>query len=151
MSYSLNISEYLNIYNGEQFENLTINECKPTLETASDYGYESIEEFEESDSFYEWQDKKHPIYNFAHVLQYEPTSEQVQLIHKNAPNMSIIYVHEIETYLIALNACGMDLSDSIAYAYMIIDNKVPKSMIPQQRMTLSKENYAELQSFLEDK
>ena len=151
MSYTLNISEYLNKYNGEQFENLTINECKPSLKTALDYGCKTVERFEESDSFYEWQDYYHPIYNFAHVLQYEPTSEQVQLIHKNAPNVSIIYVHETETYLIALNGCGMDMSDSIAYAYMIIDRQVPKSMKPQQRMTLNQKNYDELISFMEAK
>ena len=151
MSYTLNISEYLNNYNGEQFDNLTINECRPSLKTAFDYGYSTVERFEESDSFYEWQDNYYPIYNFAHVLQYEPTSEEIQLIHKNAPNVSIIYVHETEGFLIALNCCGMDLSDSIAYAYMIIDRQVPKSMIPKERMTLSKENYAELQSFLEAK
>ena len=148
MSYSINISKMISNNDGEQFDNLTI-ECKPSLRTALDYGFKSVKRFEESDSFYEWLDNYHPIYNFAHVLQYEPTSEQVQLIHENAPNISIIYVHETETYLITLNACGMDLSDSIAYAYMVIDGQVPKSMIPMERLTLSEENYAQLQSFLE--
>ena len=69
-------------------------------------------------------------------------------IWEDAPNMSIIYIDEIEAYCIALNGCGMDMSDSIAYAYMVLDKYVPKSTIPTDRMTLSKECWDKLQEFL---
>ena len=40
------------------------------------------------------------------------------------------------------------MSDSIAYAYMVLDGYVPKSIRPTDRMTLSQESWNELQEFL---
>ena len=146
MSYSINISEHLQ--NLDLFRNLTIENMEVSKSVLNDYDYESIEDFENSDSFYNWQDSYHPIYNYAHVLQHEPRAKDIKQVIEDAPNMSIIYIDEIETYCIALNGCGMDMSDSIAYAYMVLDGYVPKSTIPTDRMTLSKECWDKLQEFL---
>ena len=68
MSYSINISEHLQ--NLDLFTNLTIENMEVSKSVLNDYDYESIEDFENSDSFYNWQDSYHPIYNYAHILQH---------------------------------------------------------------------------------
>tara|TARA_R100000329_G_scaffold32508_1_gene30173 strand:- start:525 stop:1001 length:477 start_codon:yes stop_codon:yes gene_type:complete len=145
MSYNINISDYITKrYESEEFnyDNLTVDNLKPTLGIAEEYGYDNLQEFEDSSCFYEWQDGFEPIYNYAHVLQYEPTEGQIELITEHAPNICILYIESIESHVIALSGCGQDMSDEIAYAYMVIDRKVPSSMIPTCRMTLSEHDYS---------
>jgi hypothetical protein len=148
MSYSINISEHLQ--NFDLFTNLTVENMEVNKSVLNEYGFDTAEEFQNSDSFYEWQDGYHPIYNFAHILQYSASEQgdKIRDVLENAPNVSILHIEEIDTDLIALNGCGMDMSDSIAYAYMVLDGYVPKSIRPTERMTLSQESWNELQEFL---
>ena len=150
MSYSINISKYLEGF--ESFINLTVENLPITKSILDQYDFKTAEEFEESDCFYQWQDSYHPIYNFAHILSNQmgtwKQTDRLQNIIEHAPNVSIIRIDEIGSDLITLNGCGMDMSDSIAYAYMIIDRYVPRCIRPTDRMTLSKNSWRKLQDFI---
>ena len=119
--------------NYEKFENITLHKIGKDLES------EEFEQLEEN---------LFPIYNYIHLLQARPSDNDILDIYENAPNITIIYIEEFEKYFITLNACGMDFTDSIAYAYMVIDGQIPKSLIPSQRLTLREENYSKLIKFI---
>jgi len=79
------------------------------------------------DFYYEILEAYEPMVCYVHVLQNMPSYKDLLLIAKNAPNISILYIEELSVHVIAMNGCGMDFSDSIAYAYAVIDKDIPKS------------------------
>jgi len=79
------------------------------------------------DFYYEILESYAPMVCHAHVLQNMPRCKDLLLIAKNAPNISILYIEELSVHVIAMNGCGMDFSDSIAYAYAVIDRDIPNS------------------------
>ena len=96
---------------------LTPDEC----EEASEY----CDEFRETNTWYELQDEYVPIMNYAYILQYKPRYEQVYLVAELVPTCSIIYIEDLGTYALGLTGGGMDLSDCLELAYMIIDGVSP--------------------------
>ena len=109
---------------------------------------ESIDNFKNSENFYQLRDSYYPIYNYVHILQYSPSDAEILKILENAPNIAILHDEDLGVHLISLTGCGMDFSDSIAYAYMIIDRVIPKDLIPNQRLTISQSAYDELIAFV---
>jgi len=115
-----------------------------------DISDEAIDNFRESEAYYDLQDSYYPIYNYIHLLQNRPTDEDIKKINDNAGNVVIIYIEELDSYFISLTGCGMDMSDSIAYAYMVIDKEIPKSLIPRECYTIGKNGAKELMEFLDE-
>ena len=141
MSYSINISEI--IADSDKFENETWNAiCDDDEKLVSladdfvDWDDEELSESDieekaiwvrESDMLYQIQDSYYPMYNIAHVTQFGADVGELLDIAENAPNISILKIEELDCIVIALNGCGTDFSDSIAYAYLVIDGQIPRS------------------------
>ena len=152
-------------YDDDTWENLTWNlivEDDELLQTVYENGgysdscykeleyEEKLEYIENSDELYELKDMYSPIINYIHVLQSEPTKEHIFKIYKNAPNVVIIKDNMDNCY-IGMSAAGLDLSQSIAYAYMVIDNFIPPGFTidKDNNFCLKKEAHKELVEFLE--
>lgn len=98
---------------------------------------DQIESFKESDAYYEYEDTFVPIYNIVHVLQSDPYNDNVKNVNKFASSCAIIELTKLETYVIALLGCGMDMSDNIELAYYFMDGESPVEA--SQIMSLSKD------------
>jgi hypothetical protein len=66
-----------------------------------------------------------PMVNEAHILQYIPTDNEIKKVLEVCPNVSVVYLEDLDTCALTLNACGMDLSYELEAAYYIIDNVSP--------------------------
>jgi len=140
MSYTINISEIKEGY--DKFVNKTweavSNNDEKLVEQADgyvDWKYEGLDESDveekaiwvrENDVFQQLEESWYPMYNIAHVIQYGVDEAELLDIAENAPNISILEIEELDCTVIALNGCGMDFSDSIAYAYLVADNMIPE-------------------------
>jgi len=91
------------------------NRCKKTL----------IEEFKDSDSYYDLKESYIPIINRIEILQNKPTEKQLELVEKHATAVSVIYEYDLDFYGLGLRGCGMDLSEYLELAYYIIDGISP--------------------------
>lgn len=147
MSYSIMVGNILEKFHGEGVDDSWVNLTWGTISendellvgVYEDAGYplddkQDYEQLEvdekaqwarDSEDFYSLQDGYYPIMNYVHVLQHKPTEEDILDIAKNARNMVVIQ-DEHENYLLGLSGGGMDFSEEIAYAYMVIDREVPK-------------------------
>jgi hypothetical protein len=126
----------------DMFENLTANtafdkdviiEDKEFLEYLENQGYErdEIEEINIDDLIekyledYGYNDKFFPMIDYAHILQYEPKEEQIKKILDLLPDISVVYLKDLDSYALTLNACGSDLSYQLEAAYYLIDGISP--------------------------
>ena len=108
-----------------------------TEEELNDVKLESVQEFKDSEGFYSLQEDYDSMTNSLHILQNEPTAEEIQLITKYAPNVTVYGIEEFGAYGLSLNGCGMDMSDLLALAYFIVDEESPISV--SQVMSLGTE------------
>ena len=110
---------------------------------------EKVVHIRESDAIHELSDSYYPLTNYVHVLQEKPTDEEILKIHKNAPNMVIIE-DDLGNFFIGSSGGGMDSSEEIAYAYMVIDRCVPRSFRINEDSSycLGKEAHKELIEFM---
>ena len=113
---------------------------------------ESLDEVDDYalDSFWSHvEDSYYPIYNWSHILADKPTDEDLIKIIENAPNVTIMR-DDSDNHFITLNGCGMDYSDSIAYAYLVIDRRLPHGLLTSvpEYPTVSKEGAEALKAHL---
>lgn len=102
----------------------------------------------DTDWYYTLQDSYFPLYNYVHILQKDVPTRSLTICRKYVGNVVILRIDELETYVIALTAGGMDLSDNIELAYYIIDGTSPVKAA--QVMNLSNEAEALLMFCRED-
>lgn len=99
------------------------------LDDKKDYEQLEVDEkaqwAKDSGALYHLQDDYYPIMSYVHVLQHEPTKEEILDVAKNAKDVVVIK-DEHDNYLLGLSGCGMDFSGQLAYAYMVIDGEVPR-------------------------
>ena len=146
MSYSIRVGNILSKFqsdDGEEWSNLTwdaiwnndemvvrlYEESGYPLEDKEDYSQlemdEKADHVRNGGELYELQDRHFPMMNYVHVLQHGASEDDIIDIAKNAPNIVVIEdAHENQ--LLGLSGGGMDFSEEIAYAYMVIDREVPK-------------------------
>lgn len=98
-----------------------------------------IEEvFENNRSYYE------PIYNFLHALTIKPEEEKILKI-ITSTNCTVLYNEEKDIYYIALTGCGMDLSQDIGYAYLILQRWIPQDLIlsiaKQRKLSINEKQF----------
>ena len=124
----------------------------------TDNDYNQIEDEEQkadyirqSDAFYQIEEAYTPILSFVHLLQNEAYSEYVEKIYKNAPNIVVIS-DELDNQFLGLSAEGMDCSEELAYAYMIIDSCIPPGFRVEEdnSSSLNKEAKKELLEFIKN-
>jgi len=105
-------------------------------------------EFKESDAYFILQDDLTPAYNEAYILKNIPTEQQILITYDCVPDISVVYIKNLDTYALALTGYGMNLSDCIELAYYIIDGQSP--IEAKQIMSLD-ENAKKLLLFCREK
>jgi len=170
MSYSIMVEDIEKKFfneDGNQWDNLTWNTILNNDELLiaeyeergyTDNDYNQLEDEEEkadyirdSEASYQIEEAYTPILSFVHLLQNEAYSEYVEKIYKNARNIVVISDH-MDNYFLGLSAAGMDFSEELAYAYMIIDSCVPPGFRVEEDSTssLKKEAKKELLEFIKN-
>ncbi len=158
MSYSIHFDKWGEL--DEAYDNLTWDEVSSDdkiLANTEQFGYwhdgqygfkayiselteedleERLEEFRDSDAFYELQDTYIPIYNYVHLLSSSPYEKEILLVAQYVGNVVVIHLNDIDADVIALTGCGMDFSDNIELAYYLLDGESP--MQADQVMSLGK-------------
>lgn len=90
------------------------------------------------------EDSAEPIYNYAYPLEAQPTDENILEVIKRT-NLTIMFKTEEDKYYLALCGCGMDLSQDIALAYIIMGEMIPedliKSVCTQKDLSVSGEDW----------
>ena len=90
-----------------------------------------------------------PIYNYIHLLETTNFDDALILEVALNTNCCVLYDTQEEKNYIALNGCGMDMSQDIGYAYLKLERWIPEDFIgrisKQKGLTLSKQNFEELQ------
>ena len=146
MSYKINVGniheKFYGVDEGRIWSNLTwdaiLNDDELLVSVFEDAGYpldgkkcyeqlevdEKAQWAKDSSALYHLQEDYYPITSYVHVLQHEPTKDKILDVAKNARNVVVIK-DEHDNYLLGLSGCGMDLSEQLAYAYMVIDGEVP--------------------------
>ncbi|MDF1879082.1 hypothetical protein JHD46_05435 [Sulfurimonas sp. SAG-AH-194-C20] len=88
----------------------------------------TLEEFRESDEFYSYVDGYTSAWNEAYLLQKQKMEHfELKLIEKYCSGISILYLDDIKSHVIALNSAGSDYSQSIELAYLILDYESPST------------------------
>ena len=110
---------------------------------------EKLEYIRDSDAFHELAEGYYPMMNYVHVLQSEPIWEDVLKVYKNAPNI-VLLKDDMDNCYIGMTGAGMDFSEEIAYAYMVVDRCVPPGFTIDEdsNYSLKKEAHKELVEFL---
>lgn len=72
------------------------------------------------------EDDCQPMMNYAYELETTPDDEDILKVVKNT---CLTVMEKDGTYYLALCGGGMDLSQSIGLAYVLIENWIPKSLI----------------------
>ena len=166
MSYAIYVEDIANKFWGDEgnWKSLTWNlivendELLRTLYESASYNdayyneldnEEKLEYIENSDMFYELAENYYPMMNYIHVLQSKPAQEDILKVYKNAPNI-VLLEDDMSNYYIGLSGAGMDFSEEIAYAYMVVDRCVPPGFRVHENnnYSLKKEAHKELVEFL---
>jgi len=71
-----------------------------------------------------------PMMNYAYPLVCDPTRDTDKILKVCQETcLTVMYNEDEDTYYLALCGGGMDLSQSIAYAYQILENWIPLSLL----------------------
>ena len=65
------------------------------------------------------------MFNFVHVLQSQPLDRDIKVVEKTCPNIHVIYVEPLDVYALAIKGAGMDFSEELELAYLILDGVSP--------------------------
>jgi len=91
------------------------------------------------------EDSQQPMMNYLYPLECDKFSEDKILKVVNETNCTVIENAETGEYFLTLCGGGMDLSQDIALAYLILEKWIPfdlmRSVISQKDFSISKENY----------
>jgi len=90
--------------------------------------------------------------NYVHLLQSEPRWEDILKVYENAPNV-VLLKDDMGNSYIGLSGAGMDFSEELAYAYMIVDRYIPPGFTvdEESNYSLEKEAHKELIDFINKK
>ena len=106
----------------ENKEHPKFKEVAKRLEVLNDEG-ELVDYYEESIDGYE------PIYNYIHILELNNFDDDLILEVSLKTNCCVLYNSEEEKNYIALTGCGMDMSQDIGLAYLILERWIPEDFI----------------------
>jgi hypothetical protein len=91
-----------------------------------------------------YEDTASPMMNFGHILDIKPDEEEILEV-VNETNCTIMENTETGEYFIVLCGCGMDLSQDIALAYIVIQKHIPidliNSICKQKGLSQSEKNF----------
>lgn len=85
-----------------------------------------------------------PMMLYAYPLEGEPSDEEIKKIHRKT-SVTVVREKGTDQYFLALTGGGMDLSQDIARAYIIAENRVPielaREVNTQKELTQHGEDY----------
>lgn len=94
------------------------------------------------------EDDGYPICNFAYPLYSKNIEDEIILKACEMTNCTVVYNTKEDAYYLALTGCGMDMSQDIALAYMIIDGCIDwdflDSVYVSGPLSVSKSNYIQI-------
>jgi len=93
-------------------------EDKETLEECNDNGWD-IE-----DIAHEKADSHYPMMLYAYPLNWEPEDNKIIEV-CTTTNLTVVQDEETGDFFLALSGGGMDLSQDVALAYLIIEGRIP--------------------------
>lgn len=106
-------------YDGEGWEPTTRQTLESEREEVSDDNDEGFNE-----------DVGYPMMNYAYPLYKTPSTEQILKVFDNT-NCVVVYNNEDDMHYLALAGGGMDLSQDIAYAYILCGEFIPSALAMQ--------------------
>lgn len=90
------------------------------------------------------EDDCQPMMSYAYPLVCEPSEEQILKVVKETC-LTVMYKVNTDEYFLVLCGGGMDLSQSIGFAYLLIDGRIPKELISeiskQKSLSVSGKNW----------
>jgi hypothetical protein len=72
-------------------------------------------------------DDQYPMMLYAYPLMFEPSEDQIIKVCRNT-NCTVVEDNETNDFYLALTGGGMDLSQDIAYAYILTDGRIPHAL-----------------------
>lgn len=75
-------------------------------------------------------DPTDPIYNYIYPLEIEPTDEKILAVSLKT-NCCVLLNTENDTYFLSLTGCGMDMSQDIALAYVLLERWIPTDLLKE--------------------
>jgi len=94
------------------------------------------------------EDSASPMMNYAYPLETTPDDDKVLQVVEET-NCTVMYNNDTDEYFIVLCGGGMDLSQDIALAYVILERWIPESLIVevcnQKNFSVSGKNFEILQ------
>ena len=148
MSYTIKVHDISRKFDGgfNSWINLTwgaIGNDKKALEKA----YQDADCDPNETPIWEFCGQYEPVMDYVHVLQYEPQTQDILKVAENAPEI-IVLKDPCNNYYLGLSGAGMNLSEELAYAYMVLDRHVPACFEIDQNLCLSESAYKELTEFI---
>jgi len=99
---------------------------------------EIIDEFERTDSYYDFVENFEPMMCHIHITQYAPSNEEIELLINHCPGVVWLELEGIFQGL-GMTGAGMDFSDTLELAYYIVDRKSP--IEASQRLTVGEKEW----------
>ena len=115
----------INLINTDHF-NYFYNDYKDEdEEDEEEYKLSLIDDFKESQAYWELKETFFPMMNYIHILQHTPTGDRIDIVNKYADVCVVVSIEELDIQGLALTGGGMDLSDRLELAYYILDGVSP--------------------------
>ena len=99
------------------------------------------------------EDEGYPIYNYAYPLFRDEIGDETVLKVCEKTNCTVVYNRQDGRYYLALTGCGMDMSQCIALAYLIVDGCIDWDMLKDVYiagpLSVGKEAYGRILSELD--
>ena len=121
-------SNKVKIAKTDEFEEYLLTKGISINELTYEQLQQEIEEFHASDDWLDMvMESRYPATNTHHILQEKNISEEkLELfLDLEIPGVTVSLLHELNTNIISLTACGMDLSESIELSYYLFDGVSP--------------------------
>jgi len=120
-NYSISVNDWQNEKWNHVGVDLMYNyylEDKETLEECKENGWDK------EDIAREKADEHYPMMLYAYPLNWEPKDDKIIEV-CTTTNLTVVQDEETGDYFLALSGGGMDLSQDIALAYLIIEGRIP--------------------------
>lgn len=120
--YSIDVDDWQNEKWNQLGRSIIEESCTHKTEESGDETSMRYAGYCEECEFHE--DSGYPMMNYAYPLPFCPDNEKILEILKRT-NLTVVENQDTEEYFLALTGGGMDLSQDIALAYLIAQNRIP--------------------------
>jgi hypothetical protein len=127
---SINIQSYLekeNVLEALLTKNVTLDIVKDFWgEIEEEVSEEEIiDQFMDSEDYIEYLYSKMPMINYGYILQCNVIPQKDLDLVQELTSINVFYLDDLDVNVLTLTCCGMDMSDELELAYLIIDEVSP--------------------------